>query len=182
MSTEENTQDNEIEDEPAPVYTDYVKKGSQQMRPYIEGEDMAGISIGEGVEIGPGGMVAVDSKNPEDKWYIPKNFFEENYAPAGFEKSLGNTDQDACRKNVTDVVIFGEDLFKLLSKASSNKEGWMKSTKAMETPTGCVIQVTTQQRNPDGSYSVAEALTNMRGVKIVETKDKDGVVTARRLM
>ena len=38
------------------------------------------------------------------------------------------------------------------------KEGWMKSTKAMETGDGCVVQVTTQQRNPDGSYAIAEAL------------------------
>jgi hypothetical protein len=35
----------------------------------------------------------------------------------------------------------------------------MKSAKAMQTPQGCVVQVTTQQRNPDGSHSVAEALT-----------------------
>ena len=34
----------------------------------------------------------------------------------------------------------------------------MKSTKACETSYGCLVQVTTQQRNPDGSYSLAEAL------------------------
>ncbi|MFQ5589577.1 MAG: hypothetical protein ACE5HE_00300 [Phycisphaerae bacterium] len=42
----------------------------------------------------------------------------------------------------------------------------MKSTKAMEIPGGCIVQVTTQQRNPDGSYSVAEALTFVPGVYI----------------
>ena len=42
----------------------------------------------------------------------------------------------------------------------------MKSTKAMEVSGGCVVQVTTQQRNPDGSYAVAEALTFVPGVKI----------------
>lgn len=31
----------------------------------------------------------------------------------------------------------------------------MKSTKAMQTPRGCVVQVTTQQKNIDGTYSVA---------------------------
>ena len=82
------------------------------------------------------------------------------------EKSLGNTCQNGARKNVSDIVIFGEDLFKLLSKASSQSEGWMKSTKAMEVLGGCVVQVTTQQRNPDGSYAVAEALTFVAGVKI----------------
>jgi len=82
------------------------------------------------------------------------------------EKSLGNTCQSGCRDNVKDVVIFGEDLFKLLSKASSQSEGWMKSTKAMQVVGGCVVQVTTQQRNLDGSYAVAEALTFVAGVRI----------------
>jgi len=48
----------------------------------------------------------------------------------------------------------------------------MKSTKAMETPTGVVIQVTTQQRNEDGSYAVAEALTFVPGVQIKGDGDK----------
>jgi len=76
-------------------------------------------------------------------------------------KSLGNTDQNGARKNVKDIVIFGEDLFKLLSKASSKEEGWMKSTKAMEVPGGCVVQVTTQQGD-----NVAEAVCFVPGVKI----------------
>ena len=98
------------------------------------------------------------------------------------EKSLGTTDQNGCRENVSDVEIFGEDLFQLLAKASSNKQGWMKSTKAMETPTGCVIQVTTQQRNPDGSYAVAEAVTFVPGVRILRSKDAEGTVVSRRLV
>jgi len=74
--------------------------------------------------------------------------------------TLKNTDVDGAKKNVKDIVVFGnEDLFQLLSKASSEEEGWVKSTKAMETGNGCVIQVTTQQKNPDGSYAIAEALT-----------------------
>ncbi len=92
-------------------------------------------------------------------------------------KSLGNTDQNTARSNVKDIVIFGEDLFKLLSKASSENEGWMKSTKAMEVAGGCVVQVTTQQRNPDGSYVVAEALTFVPGVCIFTHKHNDEVVS-----
>jgi len=87
------------------------------------------------------------------------------------EKTLGNTDQSGCKENVKDVVFFGEDLFKLLSKASSQSEGWMKSTKAMEVLGGCVVQVTTQQRNPDGSYAVAEALVFVKGVRIKDVED-----------
>ena len=82
-------------------------------------------------------------------------------------KTLGNIDVNSGKKNVKDTVVFGDgDMFQLLSKASSEKEGWMESTKALETPVGCVIQVTTQQRNPDGSYAVAEALTFVPGVRV----------------
>lgn len=75
-------------------------------------------------------------------------------------KTLHNTDVSGTCENVPDVKIWGNgDMFQLLCKASSDSEGWMKSTKAMQVPGGCVLQVTTQQRNPDGSYAVAEALT-----------------------
>jgi len=96
-------------------------------------------------------------------------------------KTLGNTDQNGCRKNVSDVVMFGEDLFKLLSKASSEKEGWMKSTKAMSVHGGCVIQVTTQQRTSNG-WAVAEAVTFVPGVTISERMGDDGIVDARKLV
>ena len=60
-------------------------------------------------------------------------------------------------------------MFRLLCKASSDAEPWMKSTKACEIPgVGCVVQVTTQQRNLDGSYAVAEAVTFVPGVKITD--------------
>lgn len=77
-------------------------------------------------------------------------------------KSLGNTDVNGAKKNVSDLVTYGsEDLFQLLCKASSKNEGWMKSTKAMEVPNGCVVQVTTQQGD-----NVAEAVTFVPGVKL----------------
>jgi hypothetical protein len=59
-------------------------------------------------------------------------------------------------------------MFSLLCKASSESEGWMKSTKAMAVVGGCIVQVTTQQRNNDGSYAVAEALTYVPGVTITD--------------
>ena len=83
-------------------------------------------------------------------------------------KTLKNSDVSGARQNVKDIVVVGNgDMFKLLCKAYSANEGWMKSTKAMEVPGGCVIQVTTQQQNPDGSYAVAEALSFVPNVKIV---------------
>lgn len=85
------------------------------------------------------------------------------------EKTLFNADVSGAKVNVPDIIVVGNgDLFQLLCKASSQREGWLKSTKAMEVPGGCVVQVTTQQRNPDGSYTVAEALTFVPQVAIVK--------------
>ena len=83
------------------------------------------------------------------------------------EKTLDNTNAEEAKKKVSDIKIVGDgDSFKVLSTASSNEQGWMKSTKAMPTGNGVIVQVTTQQRNPDGSWAVAEALTFVPDVKI----------------
>lgn len=58
----------------------------------------------------------------------------------------------------------------------------MKSTKAMEIDgLGCVVQVTTQQRNPDGSYALAEAVTFVPSAYIKAKVDAEGKVYARVL-
>lgn len=99
-------------------------------------------------------------------------------------KSLGNTDANGASKNVSDLVVWGDgDAWKLLGKASSKAEGWMKSTKAMEIPgVDCLVQVTTQQ----GS-NVAEALQFVPGVRIEEALvdphlGEYSAVRARRLV
>lgn len=78
-------------------------------------------------------------------------------------KTLHNSDGSGARQNVPDIDLFGDgDTFKLICKASSKAEGWMKSTKAMQIDgIGCVIQVTTQQ----GDH-VAEALCFVPDVEI----------------
>lgn len=83
-------------------------------------------------------------------------------------KTLTNTNVKEAKENVSDLRVTGNgDLWQLLSKASSQSEGWMKSTKAMEIPwCGCALQVTTQQKNQDGSYSVSESVTFVPGVCI----------------
>jgi len=87
-------------------------------------------------------------------------------------KTLHNSDVSGARQNVKDIKVVGNgDMFRLLCKASSDNEGWMKSTKAMEVPGGCVVQVTTQQRNNDGTYVVAEALSFVPGVKIADDEN-----------
>jgi hypothetical protein len=64
------------------MFKNYQKTAMQPMRPYVLGENMKGISISEPdsqLTTLLGGMIAVSSKNPDDKWYIAKKFFEENY-------------------------------------------------------------------------------------------------------
>lgn len=103
------------------------------------------------------------------------------------KKTLRNTDLNDAKKNAKDIVFFGDgDTFKLISKASSESEGWMKSTKAMQiNGVGCVVQTTTQQRNPDGSYSLTDALVFVPNTRIYEVmrnnSSDNGVVVSRQL-
>jgi len=82
-------------------------------------------------------------------------------------KTLDVVSIEDAQKKVSDLVFVGDgNLFKVLAKASSKSQGWMKSTKAMEVPFGVVVQVTTQQGD-----NVAEALTYVPGVRIEEDDD-----------
>lgn len=92
-------------------------------------------------------------------------------------KTMSNTCASDAKLATSDVTFFGDgDLWKLISKAHSKSEGWMKSTKAMEVPGGCVVQVSTQQ-----GERVAEAITFVPGVRI-EEHERDGKVYARSLV
>lgn len=83
------------------------------------------------------------------------------------EKDLNITEVRGAKENISDLKVYGDgDTFALLCKASSQEQGWMKSTKVCNLPNGCIVQVTTQQRNLDGSYAVAEALTFVPGVNM----------------
>lgn len=70
------------------------------------------------------------------------------------DKTLNVVDSKDLQNKISDVEIFGNaDLFKLAAKASSRSQGWMKSTKIMNTSMGAVVQVTTQNKD-----NVAEAI------------------------
>lgn len=90
-------------------------------------------------------------------------------------KTLGNTTASQARENVT----WGNpDMWKLICKAWSEDEDWMKSTKAMEIPgVGCLVQVTTQNEELP-----SESVVFVPGIRIEETKDEEGNVTARQLV
>lgn len=133
------------------------------------------------------GYIARNPKNHGDLWYVAKKYFDENLEEVTKpedSKTLDNTTAAQAKDKVKDIVFWGNgDTFKLISKASSNNENWMKSTKAMQIDNvGCVVQVTTQQGN-----NVSEAVTFVSGVKIEETWDspdapKEGKVISRKLV
>lgn len=81
------------------------------------------------------------------------------------EKTYNNSNVNQAKDQVSDIEVVGNgDSFRLLCKASSKKQKWMKSAKAYEiTGIGCVVQVTTQQGD-----NVAEALTFVPGVVIAD--------------
>ena len=108
-------------------------------------------------------------------WDLFKSKGEESDLGA---KTLVNTTASQAKDNVSDLVFWGNgDTFKLISKASSKREGWMKSTKAMYiVGLGCVVQVTTQQGD-----NVAEAVTFVAGARIIEKTDRSGAVISRTL-
>lgn len=88
------------------------------------------------------------------------------------DKTLHNSDISGTRQNVPDVQVFGDgDTFRLWVKASSQSEGWMKTTKVANVPGGALVQTETQQRNPDGSYALSQALTYAPGVWLSEETD-----------
>lgn len=106
------------------------------------------------------------------------------------DKTLHNSDVNGAKENVRDLEVYGNgDLWRLLSKASSKRQGWLKSTKVMPVMSGapvndddhhhvigCLVQVTTQQRNPDGSYAVAEAVTFVPGARMESFDFPKGVL------
>ena len=62
------------------------------------------------------------------------------------EKDLNISEVRGAKKNISDLQVYGDvDMFALLCKASSQEQGWMKSTKVCNVKGGCVMQVTTQR-------------------------------------
>lgn len=84
------------------------------------------------------------------------------------KKTVNTKNTEDTKAKVSDVVTYGNpDTWQLICKASSEKEGWMKSTKAMQTRLGCIVQVTTQQDD-----NIAESLVFVPSLRI--QKDKEG--------
>ncbi len=57
----------------------YKRKGLSEMRPYVKGEDLTGISVSK--EDHPEtdmGMIARNPDNHADQWYVARKYFEDN--------------------------------------------------------------------------------------------------------
>ena len=99
------------------------------------------------------------------------------------EKTLNISEVNGARKNIKDIEVYGDgDTFALLCKASSQAEGWMKSTKVCNVQSGCIVQVTTQQKNHDGNYVIAEALAYVPGVQLDKESEPRKLVSLQELM
>ena len=87
--------------------------------------------------------------------------------PTSSEKTLTSTTPEETK--ATGTVLTGmADKWHCIAKAVNEAEGWMKTTKALQvSAAGCLIQVTTQQKNHDGTWSTAEAVCFAPGVNLV---------------
>lgn len=82
-------------------------------------------------------------------------------------KALDVQNMDDLKAKVPDVAVVGEPgAWRMLCKASSKSQCWMKSTKVMTVPGGVVLQVSTQQ-----GANVAEAVTFIPGVTVTTGDD-----------
>jgi hypothetical protein len=94
-------------------------------------------------------------------------------AKSKLKRTMDVTNVAEAVEKIDDLEVFGNgDLWVLLCKAGSKSEGWFKSTKAMELPHGCLVQVSTLQ---DGN--VAEAITFVDKVVIGERGGQPALVS-----
>jgi len=66
-------------------FKQYRRKSVSELRPYVEGETLGGVSISEAdLKAGSpkvGDMIARNPKNHEDQWLVAKAYFEDNLEP-----------------------------------------------------------------------------------------------------
>lgn len=66
-------------------YTQHKRKGLSEMRPYVPGELLSGVSISEADLLAgspkEGDWIARNPKNHEDKWLVAKAYYDDNLEP-----------------------------------------------------------------------------------------------------
>lgn len=91
-------------------FKNYKKPALQPMRPYVQGEDLTGVSVSEQDTPEVGGMIAINPQNEKDQWYVAKAFFESNYELAeppltSFEDRL-KVEQSELREKLDKLSAF----------------------------------------------------------------------------
>ncbi len=75
------------------VWHNYRRTGIAKMRPYINGEDIAHVSVSlpdkEAGSPKEGDMIAMNPQNPEDQWLVAKRYFEDNFEIIELEPESG---------------------------------------------------------------------------------------------
>lgn len=65
------------------AFTPYRRKQIAELRPYVEGEDMKGVSVSiPDMQAGSpkaGDMIARNPKNHADKWLVAAQYFADNF-------------------------------------------------------------------------------------------------------
>ncbi len=75
------------------------------------------------------------------------------------EKAL-NIDNTEDKLVEEEIHLGRKDLWVVLKLDHQPSSGWQRKTEAMEIKgTGCLVKVTTQKKNKDGTHSLAEALS-----------------------
>lgn len=83
------------------------------------------------------------------------------------KSNLDSTCTKRAQDSIDDLNVYGNpDQWKLLSKASSESRGFMRSTKAMEVPGGTLVQVSTLENGIP-----AEALAFVPGAIVPKNKE-----------
>jgi hypothetical protein len=60
-------------------FKQYRRKGVVELRPYIPGEVLTRVSVSPADTPQIGGMIARNPANPDDQWYVARDFFDLNY-------------------------------------------------------------------------------------------------------
>ena len=78
------------------MWKKYRKTALQEMRPYVLGEDLTGVSVADGETPKFGGMIARDAQG--SRWYVSPEFMSENYIPDEIGSEI-----EGCRKFVRHI-------------------------------------------------------------------------------
>jgi hypothetical protein len=91
------------------------------------------------------------------------------------ERSMNNTSEASAKRAADDLQLFGNtDAWVLICKASSQSQGWMRSTKAMDLPKGVLVQVSSIQ-----GKEIAEAVVYVPGQSVQDLLEATGIETGR---